>query len=84
MVSKTEKYLLILCGPIKHYILSIYVLNMAKFTIISLILVDLVSIFLIFNSFCRFIRGSICFQVQKSPMFSLTEGSQPFLIYTSP
>ena len=41
-------------GPMrteKHKILSIVVLNMARITIISLILIDFVPIFVIFNLF---------------------------------
>ena len=44
MVSKTERewLIFILRGPIKHKILSIVALNMAKYTIISLVFVDFV------------------------------------------
>ena len=38
------------------------VLNMAKYTIISLILTDFVPIFFIFNMFQRIVRGSFCFK----------------------
>ena len=47
----------------KHKILSIAVLNMAKYTIISLILTDFVPIFFIFNLFQRIFRGS--FRLKK-------------------
>ena len=46
----------------KHKILSIIVLNMAKYTIISLILIDFVPIFVIFNLLQRICRGSFCFK----------------------
>ena len=42
----------------KHKILSIVVLNMAKYTIISLILTDFVQIFFIFSLFRKHFRGS--------------------------
>ena len=49
----------------KHKILSIVVLNMAKFTIISFLLIDFVSILFIFNSFRRIFRES--FRFKKIP-----------------
>ena len=42
----------------KHKILSNVVLNMSKYTIISLILIDFVPIFFIFNLFRRMFSGS--------------------------
>ena len=63
-----------------HKMLSI-VLNMAKYTIISLILIDFVPIFFIFNLFRRIFRGSFSFkksQVQKSPKLILGGGSTHF------
>ena len=45
----------------KHKVLSIVVLNMAKFTSISLLLIDFVPIFFIFNLFLRIFRGSFHF-----------------------
>ena len=68
----------------KHKILSIIVLNMAKYTIISLILIDFVPIFFIFNLFQRIFRGSFSFkksQVKKSPKLILGGGrGQPISI----
>ena len=49
----------------KHKIWSIVVLNMAKYTIISLILTDFVPIFFIFNLFRQNFRGS--FRFKKIP-----------------
>ena len=66
----------------KHKMLSIVVLSMAKYTIISLILIDFVPIFFIFNLFRRIFRGSFRFkksQVQKSPKLILG-GGQPISI----
>ena len=61
----------------KHKILSIIVLNMAKYTIISLILIDFVPIFVTVNLFRNFFRGSFLFkksQVQKSSKLILGGG----------
>ena len=49
----------------KDKILSIVVLNMAKYTIISLILTDFVPIFFIFNLFQQNFRGS--FRYKRVP-----------------
>ena len=49
----------------KHKILSLIVLNMAKYTIISLILIDFVPIFFILNFFRRIFRWS--FRLKKVP-----------------
>ena len=67
----------------KHKMLSIVVLNMAKYTIISLILIDFVPIFFIFNLFRNFFRGS--FRVKKIPsskksQVDLRGGGQPISI----
>ena len=51
----------------KHKILSIVVLNMAKYTIISLILIDFVPIFFILNLFERICRGH---STSKNPKFT--------------
>ena len=50
----------------KYKILSFVVLNMAKYTIIILILIDLVPIFFIFNLFEEYL-GVI--PLQKNPKF---------------
>ena len=55
----------------KHKMLSIVVLNMAKYTIISLILTDFVPIFFIFNLF----RGSFRFKKVPNPELILGECS---------
>ena len=47
----------------KHKMLSIVVLNMAKYTIISLILTDLVPICFIFKLFRQNFRGSFRFKI---------------------
>ena len=52
------------------------ILNMAKYTIISLILTDFVPIFLIFNLFRNFVRGSFRFKKVLSPKLILG-GGQP-------
>ena len=49
----------------KHKILTIVVLNMAKYTIISLILTDFVPIFFIFNLFRKNLGG--LFRFKKVP-----------------
>ena len=46
----------------KHKILSIVVLNMAKYTMLSLILTDFVAIFFIFSLFWQIFRGSFHFK----------------------
>ena len=62
----------------KHTILSIFVLNMAKYTIISLILTDFVPIFFIFNLFRKTFRGSFRFKKVPSPKLILGGGVNPF------
>ena len=61
----------------KHKMLSIVVLNMAKYTIISLILTDFVPIFFIFNLFRKFFRGSFRFKKVPRPKLILGGGGQP-------
>ena len=56
----------------KHKILSIIVLNMAKYTIVSLILTDFVPIFFIFNLFQRIFRG------RGSTHFNKVQSSKKF------
>ena len=62
----------------KHKMLSIVVLNMAKYTIISLILTDFVPIFFIFNLFRKNFRGSFRFKKVPSPKLILGGGSTHF------
>ena len=65
----------------KHKILSIVVLNMAKYTFISLIITDFVQIFFIFSLFRKNFRGSFHFKkspVQTSPKFILGGRSNHF------
>ena len=65
----------------KHKILSIIVLNMAKYTIISLILIDFVPIFFIFNLFRRIFRGSFRFKKipsSKKSQVDFSGGVKPF------
>ena len=57
-----------LMGTQKHKIWSVIVLNMAKYTIISLILINFVPIFFIFNLFRRMFRGSFRFSIVKLPL----------------
>ena len=67
----------------KHKILSIIVLNMAKYTIISLILIDFVPIFFIFNLFRRIFRGSFRFKKipsSKKSQVDFRGGGQPISI----
>ena len=68
MVPKTKQIMTYfhLMRPKKHKNLSIFVLNMAKYTIISLILTDFVPIFFIFNLFWKNCRGS--FRFKKVPI----------------
>ena len=72
--NKTKSYvpegiqdwiIFILWGPLKHKILSFVVQNMAKYTIILLVLIDFVPIFFIFNLFRKNFRGS--FRFKKIP-----------------
>ena len=56
----------------KHTILSIIVLNMAKYTIISLILTDFVPIYFMFNFFQKNVRGS--FRFKNIPSLKLILG----------
>ena len=58
----------------KHKMLSIVVLNMAKYTIISLILTDFVPKFFIFNLFWKNFRGSFRFKKVPSPKLILRGG----------
>ena len=63
----------------KNKMLSIVVLNMAKYTIISLILTDFVPIFFIFNLFRKFFRGSFRLKKVPSPKLILGGGGvNPF------
>ena len=60
--------------------LSIVVLNMAKYTIISLILTDFVPISVIFNLFRNVLGGqsvSHNSQIQRVPKFRLGEHTDP-------
>ena len=65
----------------KHKIWSITVLNMAKYTIILLLLIDFVPIFFIFNLFRRIFRGSYRFKKipsSKKSQVDFRGGVNPF------
>ena len=74
MGSKTEKklFIFILWGPIKNKSLSIVVLNMAKYTFISLIMVDFVPTFSYSTCSKHFLGGQSASnnsQVQKESKY---------------
>ena len=67
----------------KHKMLSIVVINMAKYTIISLRLIDFVRIIFIFNLFQRICMGSFRFKKipsSKKSQVDFRGGCQPISI----